>query len=175
MTSQEWTNVIMKDNHGKIRDDLQKQSETIREAYEKENRQELEQMVTEGGETLAENLLGEYNHFLQEHGQPSLVFKELEMLALAVICTCFLEAVSKLLQLKTENKRERNWVKSEVHSCAANTSQAIHFAFGEIAVPRYIGNGVSRNAVLQVAREFFEEDSNARKLVGVGAKSLVKF
>ncbi|WP_028777297.1 hypothetical protein [Shimazuella kribbensis] len=177
MTSQELTNEIMKDNHSKIRDDLQKQSKPIREVYEKKNRQELEQMVSEEGKTLAENLLGKYNHFLQNLGQPAIGFKDegLEMLALAAICTCFLEAISKLLKLRTVNKKERGWIKSEVHSCAAETSKTIHFTFGEMVAPRYIGNGVSRDAVLHVAREFFEVDSNAMEFVGVGSDSLVKF
>ncbi|MXQ55990.1 hypothetical protein [Shimazuella alba] len=162
MTSKEQKNQ-MTDEFGGIRDRLQTQSKLIQKAYENKNRQVLKLLVNESGEALAKKLLGQYNSFLQEHEQPLIKFKEmgLEMLALAAICTCFLKAISELLHLELENKEERNWIKSEVHSCAANTSQAIHFTFGEKVSPRYIGNGVSRRAVLHVAREFFEANPDS--------------
>jgi hypothetical protein len=165
MALQEWTNLMMKDKHSSIRKQLQEKSDTIKAAYQSKNCLELEQKMNDSGQELAKNLLGDYNRILQERGQPSIVFDGLEMRALAAICTFFLEAVTKLMRIEPENKGERNWVKSEVHSCAANTSQAIHFTFGEKVFPRYIGNGDSRRAVLHVAREFF----------GVNSDSLIRF
>jgi hypothetical protein len=151
--------------YGHIREFLQSQSKPIREAYKNEDRSVLEQKIIASGRALAQNLLEQYNRFLHGIGQRPIKFGELEELALAAICTCLLEAISELLRAETENKGERNWIKSEVHSCATNTSQVVHSTFGEKVAPRYIGNGVSRRAVLHVVRQFF----------GVNSVSVIRF
>lgn len=156
MTSKELKDQMEKE-YGFIREDLKARSKSIQEAYRSENRQVLQAVASDAGQQLADLLLGEYNRILQENGQPLIVFAELEKLAWAAICTSFLEAVSNLLQLEPKNKEQRNWIKCEVHSCAANASQAIHFTFGEMVAPRYIGNSVSRQAVLQAARQILSE------------------